>query len=89
MFEVRNVRTNETWCAKRSMGAAMDAADVAKISNPDEEFCVVELRSVYHTADSAYCLRPCAQVLSRAGDKLLDGWDRFRALRNKLTAARG
>ena len=89
MFEIRCVRTNEVWSVKTCVGLAMDTADAMKIVHTKEDFCVVELRAVYHTGDSTYSLRSVGQVLSRANSTLLAGWERFRSLRNKLRTQRG
>lgn len=86
MFEVREVNTNKAVLTKSAMGSAMDAAD-AHYLRTGKHYCVVKVEAVYHTAGSVYTLRPAAQVLSRAGDTLLDGWKRFRSLRDKLVGS--
>lgn len=83
MFEVRNVRTNETYMVRANMGKAMDDADALRLGTNDD-YCVVELKAVYHTADTNYALRPTPMVLSRAASSLIASWERFRALRMKL-----
>lgn len=87
MFEVREITTNETYAVRANMGRAMDSADALHLGT-GKHFCVVELRNVYCTSESMYKLRPSAEVLSRAGNSLKDGYERFSSLFSKLRVTR-